>query len=35
MYEKRRPLYERFADCQVDNNGSLEETVNQIMEVLG
>ena len=35
MFEKRRPLYERFADCEIDNNGSLEETVGKILEVLG
>ena len=35
MYEKRRPLYERFADHAIDNNGSLEETVRAILEVLG
>ena len=35
MYERRRPLYERFADHVIDNNGSLEETVGRIMEVLG
>ena len=35
MYEKRRPLYERFADYEIDNNGSVEETVNAILEVLG
>ena len=35
MYEKRCPLYERFADCEIDNNGFLEETVGKILEVLG
>ena len=34
MYEKRRPCYERFADVRVDNNGPLEDTVTQILEVL-
>lgn len=34
MYEARRPLYERFADRCIDNNGALENTVAQIMEVL-
>ena len=27
MYEVRRPLYEAFADCVIDNNGSKAETV--------
>ena len=35
LYEKRRPCYERFADVVIDNNGSLEATVNAILEVLG
>ena len=30
MYEVRRPLYEAFADCAVDNNGPLEETIRAI-----
>ena len=34
MYETRRPCYERFADVRVDNNGPLEDTVTQILEVL-
>ncbi len=34
MYEKRRPLYARFADHEIDNNGSVEQTVEAILEVL-
>lgn len=34
MYEKRRPLYERFADLVIDNNGALVETAEKILEVL-
>lgn len=34
LYETRRPRYERFADHIVDNNGSAEETVRRIMELL-
>ena len=34
LYEKRRPFYAHFADCVVDNNGSLEETVERILEEL-
>lgn len=30
MYEVRRPLYEDFADCIVDNNAGLEETIRAI-----
>ena len=35
LYEKRRALYARFADHAVNNNGSVEETLRQILEVLG
>ena len=35
MYKTRRPMYERFADHVIDNNGKPEETVKQILEVLG
>jgi shikimate dehydrogenase len=34
MYEVRRPMYERFADVTVDNDGSLERTVAQILKAL-
>ncbi len=34
MYASRRPLYERFADVVIDNNGPLEDTVNAIKEAL-
>ena len=34
MYEQRAPLYARFADHRIDNNGTLEETVAQIKEVM-
>ena len=34
LYEKRKPHYERFADHIVDNNGSAEDTVRRIMELL-
>ena len=34
MYKKRRPMYERFSDYVIDNNGSKEDTVAQILEVL-
>ncbi len=33
MYRKRQPLYDAFADYTVDNNGSLECTIAQILEV--
>ena len=33
MYEIRRPLYEGFSDHEIDNDGPLEETIAQIMEV--
>ena len=34
MYQKREPMYRRFADAAVDNNGSLEAALAQILEVL-
>ena len=34
MYALRRPLYERFADHVIDNNGPLEDAVNAIKEAL-
>ena len=34
MYEKRRPLYERFADLVIDNNGAPAQTAEKILEVL-
>lgn len=34
MYNQRRPLYEAFADYIVDNNGTIEETVNKILNKL-
>ena len=34
MYAVRRPLYERFADVIVDNNGTVEDTIHAIKEAL-
>ena len=34
IYRVRNPLYEAFADFQIDNNGSPEAAISQIMEVL-
>ena len=34
MYDLRRPLYERFADHTISNNGSVEETVAAVKEAL-
>ncbi len=34
MYAIRKPLYEAFADHIIDNNGDLDSTVSQILEVL-
>ena len=34
MYTVRKPLYERFADCTVDNNASPEQTVAAIIDEL-
>ena len=32
LYEKRKPLYQRFADRIVDNNGSLHDTCREILK---
>ena len=34
MYAVRRPLYEAFADCAVDNDGSPEQTLARVLEVI-
>lgn len=34
MFTIRKPFYEAFSDHKVDNNGSPEDTVNQIMSIL-
>lgn len=34
MYRIRKPLYDRFADCHIDNNGGVETTVSQILTAL-
>ena len=34
LYEIRKPMYEAFADYQIDNNGSCEDTVNAIISCL-
>ncbi len=35
MYENRKSYYESFADFVIDNNGSIENSVSQILEALG
>ena len=34
MWQQRRPHYRRFADYEIDNNGSVEAAVNAILEKL-
>ena len=34
MYKIRKPMYERFADYHIDNNGNAEDTVAQILAKL-
>ena len=34
LYARRKPLYERFADCTVSNDGTLQDTLNTIKEAL-
>jgi len=33
LYERRFPLYQRFADCALRNEGEPEDVINQILEV--
>lgn len=33
MLQIRKPMYESFADVQVDNNGSIEDTVERILQM--
>ena len=35
LYAKREPLYARFADAVVENDGSIDETLKKLMEVVG
>jgi shikimate dehydrogenase len=35
LYEERKKLYERYSDAAVENNGTPEEAVNQIMKITG
>ena len=35
MYRRREPLYRFFADTEIDNNGTPEEALRQILEVIG
>ena len=35
LYAVRKPLYEQFADITVENNGSMEQTVDHILALLG
>lgn len=34
LYQKREPMYRRFADAVVENNGGVENSLAQILEVL-
>lgn len=34
MYRKRKPMYERFADHQVSNNNTAQDTVSAILNIL-
>ena len=35
LYAKRLPLYKAFADCEIDNNGPPDSTVEAILKALG
>lgn len=33
MYSLRRPMYERFADCALDNNGNAQDTARELIDI--
>lgn len=35
LYAQREPLYRRFSDYEIDNNGSIHDTVQNILTILG
>lgn len=35
LYEERKPLYERYRDVTVDNSGTMDETIHEILRVTG
>ncbi len=35
LYDQRKGLYQRYSDLKIDNNGSLEETVTEILKKAG
>ena len=35
LYRVRKPLYARFADCTVDNNGTAEDAAREILRMIG
>ena len=35
LYARRKPMYARFADVTVNNNGTLDETLRAVMEAIG
>ena len=34
LYEQRKPMYKTFSDASVDNDGTREETLAQILDIL-
>lgn len=34
MYAMRKPMYEAFSDYQIDNNGTCQESIHQILSIL-
>lgn len=35
LYNERKDLYQKYADVRIENNGTLEETVEKIIQVIG
>ena len=34
MYRIRKPMYQRFADCTIENSGDIQSTVTKILDAL-
>lgn len=35
LYEERKPLYERYRDITIDNSGTMEKTIHEILKATG
>ncbi len=35
LYNERKDLYQKYADVRIDNNGTIEETINKLLQIIG